>query len=156
MTALSTHILDGHLLRPRPKKLVPASIWKRILNILLDYVGTILFFSVILFIISFFSEIPIRENLQHNRIAHPYAFQMLGLFAMYVYYVASEFYLEGKTFGKYLTQTKVVTMDGRPPELKKILLRSLLRFLPFEAISLLFLKNHTWHDQWSGTMVIID
>jgi len=156
MTAVSIHILDGHLLRPRPKKLVPASIWKRLLNILLDYVGTILFLSAILFVVAYFSETSIRENLHRNRSAHPQAFQLLGLFAMFVYYVVSEFYLKGKTFGKYLTQTRVVTMDGRPPNLKKVLLRSLLRFLPFEAVSLIFLKNHTWHDQWSGTMVIVE
>lgn len=156
MTALSLHILDGHLLRPRQKKLVPASFWKRLLNILLDYVGTIIFLSAILFLVAYFSEVSIRENLHRNRVTHPYAFQLLGIFAMYVYYVASEFYLKGKTFGKYLTQTRVVTMDGSPPNLRKVMIRSLLRFLPFEAISFVFLKNHTWHDQWSGTMVIVD
>ena len=153
MTVITSQLLDGHLITPRPKRLVPASIWKRLLNVILDYIGTIIFFSTIIFLIGFVTETSIKENFIHNQKAYPIAFQLLGIFAMYVYYVVSEYYLSGKTFGKLMTQTIVVTPTGQPPNLKQVLMRSTLRFIPLEGIILL-LKPQSLHDEWSGTLVI--
>jgi RDD family. len=153
MTVITTQLLDGHLLSPRPKKLIPAAIWKRLLNIILDYIGTILFFSIIIFIIAYLTEHPIKENFIRNQKMYPIAFQGLGIFAMYVYYVVCEYYLNGKTLGKFFTRTIVVTPAGQPPSLNQVLMRSSLRFIPLEGIFLL-LKPQSLHDQWSGTLVI--
>ena len=153
MTVITSQLLDGHLISPRPKRLIPASAWKRLLNIILDYIGTILFFSTIIFLIAYLTESPIKENFIRNQKAYPIAFQMLGVFAMYVYYVVSEYYLSGKTFGKYMTRTIVVTPSGKPPNLNQVLMRSTLRFIPLEGFYLL-LKPQSLHDEWSGTLVI--
>lgn len=153
MTVITTQLLDGHLISPRPKRLIPASIWKRLLNIILDYIGTIFFFSIILFLIACLTETSIKENFIRNQKAYPIAFQLLGAFAMYVYYVVSEYYLSGKTFGKYMTQTIVVTPAGQPPNLNQVLMRSALRLIPLEGFYL-FLKPQSLHDEWSGTLVI--
>jgi len=153
MTVITTQLLDGHLLSPRQKKLIPAPVWKRLLNIILDYIGTILFFSTIIFLIAYVTETSIKENFIRNQKVHPMAFQVLGIFAMYVYYVVCEYYLSGKTFGKYLTRTVAVTPMGQPPDLNQILIRSTLRFIPLEGIFLL-LKPQSLHDEWSGTLVI--
>jgi len=153
MTVITTQLLDGHLLSPRPKRLIPAPAWKRLVNIILDYVGTILFFSTIIFLIAYGTETSIKENFIRNQKAYPMAFHALGIFAMYVYYIVCEYYLSGKTFGKYLTRTIVVTPTGQPPNLNQILIRSALRFIPLEGL-FLFLEPQSLHDQWSGTMVI--
>lgn len=153
MTVISNQILDGHLLSPRPKRLIPAAAWKRLLNIILDYIGTILFFSTIIFLISYITENSIKENFIRNQKMYPIAFQGLGIFAMYVYYVVCEYYLKGKTLGKIFTRTIVVTPAGQPPSLNQVLIRSFLRFIPLEGI-FLFLKPQSLHDQWSGTLVI--
>ncbi len=153
MTVITSQLLDGHLIFPRPKRLIPASIWKRLLNVILDYIGTIIFFSTIIFLIGFLTETSIKENFIHNQKAYPIAFQLLGIFAMYVYYVVCEYYLSGKTFGKYMTRTIVITPTGQPPNLKQVLMRSTLRFIPLEGIILL-LKPQSLHDEWSGTLVI--
>jgi len=153
MTVISTQLLDGHLLSPRPKRLIPAPAWKRLINIILDYIGTIIFFSTIIFLIAYGTETSIKENFIHNQKVYPNAFNFLGLFAMYVYYIVCEYYLSGKTFGKYLTRTVVVTPAGQPPNLNQILIRSALRFIPLEGFILL-LESQSLHDQWSGTMVV--
>lgn len=153
MTVITTQLLDGHLLSPRPKRLIPAPVWKRLLNIVLDYIGTILFFSAIIFLIAYVTETSLKENFIRNQKVYPIAFQTLGFFAMYVYYVVCEYYLSGKTFGKYLTRTIVVTQAGQPPNLNQVLMRSTLRFIPLEGIALL-LNTQSLHDDWSGTLVI--
>ncbi len=153
MTVITTQLLDGHLLSPRPKRLIPAPAWKRLINIILDYIGTILFFSTIIFLIAYVTETSIKENFIHNQKAYPIAFNALGIFAMYVYYIVCEFYLSGKTFGKYLTGTVVVTPAGQPPNLNQVLIRSALRFIPLEGVFLL-LNPQSLHDEWSGTLVI--
>ena len=127
MTVISNQILDGHLLSPRPKRLIPAPLWKRFLNIILDYIGTILFFSSIIFLIAFITDNSIKENFIRNQKLYPIAFQGLGIFAMYVYYVICEYYLNGKTLGKFFTRTVVVTPAGQPPDLNQVLMRSTLR-----------------------------
>jgi len=64
--------------------------------------------------------------------------------------------LTGKTPGKYLTRTRVVDENGGRAKPVQILLRSLYRFVPFDAFSFLFEGRPGWHDRWSKTRVIMD
>ena len=59
----------------------------------------------------------------------------------------------GKTLGKYITKTKVVTEDGFPPAIQNILGRTFARFIPFEPFSF-FGSNVGWHDSISKTFVV--
>lgn len=68
------------------------------------------------------------------------------------YYVAFEGLL-GRTPGKLLTGTAVVSADGSRPTLKQIVRRSLIRLIPFEPFSFLG-EDYGWHDAWTGTRVI--
>jgi uncharacterized RDD family membrane protein YckC len=70
------------------------------------------------------------------------------------YYVLFEGLLQGKTPGKFITNTRVVTLDGYLPNSNSILLRSFSRLVPFEAFSFLAKKPNGWHDRWSDTIVI--
>ena len=64
--------------------------------------------------------------------------------------------LTGKTAAKYLTRTRVVDETGAPAKVWQIALRSLYRFVPFDAFSFLGKQRPGWHDRWSKTRVIMD
>ena len=69
-----------------------------------------------------------------------------------------EFYLKGKTLGKYVTRTRAVQLNDRRLSFKAALLRSLVRQVPFEPFSFLGGDPPTrgWHDAWADTKVIKD
>jgi uncharacterized RDD family membrane protein YckC len=68
------------------------------------------------------------------------------------YYVVLEATL-GRTLGKFVSGTRVVTESGGKPTVGQILLRSLVRLVPFEWASFLG-SSPGWHDRWSKTRVI--
>lgn len=73
----------------------------------------------------------------------------------FVFYVAFET-MTGKTPSKYLTKTRVVMEDGSKPEFGQIAIRSLCRFIPFDAFSFLGSIPKGWHDTISKTRVVND
>jgi len=75
----------------------------------------------------------------------PYWFFSLNMF---FYYLVLEL-LFGQTFGKLVTQTHVAYSDHR---LGTIFIRTLCRFIPFEAFS--FFGKKGWHDSISRTEVV--
>ncbi len=84
-------------------------------------------------------------------------FGFLGIFFFihFLYYFLFELYFEGRTLGKLVTKTKVVNQDGVKPTAETIALRTICRWVPFDALS--FLGGNRpmgWHDSWSKTMVI--
>lgn len=81
---------------------------------------------------------------------------MIGFIITVTYYVVSEYYFKGKTLGKLLTKTRAVTFDDKRMDLGTVVKRSLSRIVPFEPFSFLGSLPTGWHDQWSGTKVIID
>jgi uncharacterized RDD family membrane protein YckC len=60
--------------------------------------------------------------------------------------------LFGRTLGKVLSRSRVVMDSGERPPLGAILLRTLVRIVPFEPFSMF--SGHGWHDRWSGTQVV--
>lgn len=70
------------------------------------------------------------------------------------YYILSEF-LFGRTLGQRITRSRVIRKDGTQPRLGQVIGRTLARFIPFDAISLLVSREGiAWHDAASGTRVI--
>ncbi|MEO7522641.1 MAG: RDD family protein [Ferruginibacter sp.] len=68
------------------------------------------------------------------------------------YYIICEKLFNGYTLGKLITGTKAIRDDGQPLTFKDVLIRTLCRLVPFEALS--GFKIRTWHDEWSNTMVV--
>jgi uncharacterized RDD family membrane protein YckC len=69
-----------------------------------------------------------------------------------VYYSFFEM-VTGQSPGKMVTGTVVVNEDGTTPDGGRILIRSLCRFIPFNAFS--FLGDGVgWHDTISKTRVV--
>lgn len=157
-------ILDA----PLKVELVSAPIYKRFLNNLID----------MLFLLSAYSFIGNVEELLSVFLGKVQNTQALSIFmSMYVlYYFAFEFVF-GKTIGKFITRTKVVSSDGSKASLLQCIGRSFSRFLPFENISfliagifkqsdnnrsfgdtLLYVLTYSvfWHDSLPNTLVIQD
>jgi uncharacterized RDD family membrane protein YckC len=85
---------------------------------------------------------------------------VVGLYA-FIYSVHLMYYSVfeaafGKSVGKFITQTTVVTENGEKPSFVNILGRNLCRFIPFEAFSFLGSKASGWHDSISKTRVVQD
>lgn len=70
------------------------------------------------------------------------------------YYAIMEIKFQ-KTIGKFITNTKVVKMDGSKPQNSDIMMRTFCRLIPFDRVSYLFAKNGI-HDFLSKTTVIKD
>jgi uncharacterized RDD family membrane protein YckC len=121
--------------------------WQRFFNFVIDY----LCFVGLAFIIGFVVAVAGGDaGLQLMRSIPDLVF---GVALMAVYYIVLEGVF-GRTLGKIVTGTRVVGVDGRRPSLPKIIGRSLLRFIPFEALTFFGPNGRGWHDRLSGTRVI--
>ena len=69
-----------------------------------------------------------------------------------VYYFVMEAAF-GVTLGKLVTRTRVIAQDGGRPGLMRVLGRTLIRFIPFEAFTFVLL-DRGWHDAWADTRVV--
>jgi uncharacterized RDD family membrane protein YckC len=83
---------------------------------------------------------------------------LFNSFILALYYFIFEAIFQ-KTPGKFITGTKVVMEDGSKPEVDTIAKRSLIRAIPFDAISMytgneVDKKDTWWHDRWTSTRVV--
>ncbi|HEA21926.1 MAG TPA: hypothetical protein ENH87_13560 [Pricia antarctica] len=63
--------------------------------------------------------------------------------------------LTGKSLGKSITKTKIVTKLGEVAEFKTIFLRSLFRNISFNNLSFLSSIEFGCHDRFSKTRVVL-
>lgn len=71
--------------------------------------------------------------------------------------IAFYFVFEGiwqRTPGKVLLGMRVVSADGTRPTFASIFLRTFIRLIPFEVLSIFSKTKTCWHDRWSSTRVI--
>ncbi len=78
---------------------------------------------------------------------------MMLFFGYFLYELFAEYYF-GRTLGKLITKTKVVTIEGEKPKFTAILVRTIVRFLPFEPFSFFWKFSIGWHDLISDTVVV--
>lgn len=76
---------------------------------------------------------------------------LLGLLIYFAYYMIFEVWL-GRTPGKFVFGTRVVDQSGAKASARQVAVRTLCRFIPFEAFS--FLGGEGWHDSISKTRVV--
>ncbi len=82
---------------------------------------------------------------------------------MYVFRLIYYMFFEsvfGASPAKFLSETRTLNVDGSRPGFKKILLRTLCRFVPFEPFSFFAVNDQYhmpvkgWHDKWTRTVVV--
>jgi len=78
---------------------------------------------------------------------------LLGIIILAIYYVFCE-YLFNRRVGKLFTGCIVVTENDDKPSFGIVLLRTLIRFVPFEPFSILSASTKMWHDTWTKTTVV--
>jgi uncharacterized RDD family membrane protein YckC len=124
-----------------------ASRERRLANLLLDTVG----FTLVSIAIGFINALVILTvNVNVIGLLGP----LFSIAVLLLYYIVSES-LFGRTLGKLVTGTRVVGESGGTVKLWQVVLRTLYRFVPFEAFSFLSKSRPGWHDRWSKTRVVM-
>lgn len=94
-------------------------------------------------------HLPLHMEMHHYTIpaleAHPY---LLPLGAMFIYYFACEVVFR-RSIGKLSTGSQIIFQGNVP---RSVMIRTLWRYLPFEALSFLG-RQEGWHDRFSRTTV---
>ncbi|GAB2768153.1 putative RDD family membrane protein YckC [Hymenobacter luteus] len=127
--------------------LIRAGQGRRLVNLLIDYLAIFSMFFVLGIVMGLAGQNELLEKMTDGLMG-----QLLFILFSLAYYTVMEG-LFGRTLGKMLTRTRVVTDEGTHPSFGTILKRSLWRFIPFDALS--FLGNaYGWHDSRSDTMVV--
>ena len=130
-----------------------ASQGKRFLNYLLDLVFIVIFILVFYFILGIILALVAPSTLSNMEEGNKLLQYLVSFIASMIYYTSFEA-ATGRSIAKYITKTKVVTEIGEKPNFKVIVVRSLCRFIPLEALSFLFNDGSGWHDTISNTKVI--
>jgi len=127
--------------------LVPATSNKRLLNMFIDMFAMIPLYIVVSIVLVFFGYESSEES---------GTYQLWTYISMVFYYYIMEKSF-GKTVGKFITRTRVVSADGRNElTAKQVFIRSISRLVPFEIFSFSGSNPIGWHDKWAKTMVIND
>lgn len=87
-----------------------------------------------------------------NSCKHHHDLWICYFFCYFFYYIYMESKF-GKTIGKFITNTEVITLDNLKPSTSKIVGRTFGRWIPFEKYSYLFMKSGI-HDLVSRTIVV--
>lgn len=137
---------------------ITASLGKRFANHILDWIISQVLLFVAIFVLS------LSLSLVNNG-EHPIAYAVSEFIARWdflltigftiTYYVFFETLVQ-RTPAKYLTKTMVLTDDDQKPSLMRVIGRTFARYIPFNALSILFSDEiKGWHDSLSGTKVVV-
>lgn len=124
-----------------------ASLPKRITNYIIDWVVIYLF----VFVVASLSNVVTVEN--NGQLSDTALMILFG--GILLYYSLME-YQFGKTLGKFITRTRVISTTGNPLTFLQCAGRVLCRIIPFEAFSGLFTDGVFWHDSIPKTLVVED
>jgi uncharacterized RDD family membrane protein YckC len=131
-----------------------ASKGKRLLTVLID----ILFFYILLFVIAFLFALILNvftPGLYADFVFNNKVGLYILIYIIYILYYTLSEYVTGKTLGKLITGTKIVDIEGNKPSFKMALIRTLCRFIPFDAFSYIFGDDERgWHDKIAKSYVI--
>ncbi|MDR1653211.1 MAG: RDD family protein [Prevotellaceae bacterium] len=131
-----------------------ASTGLRLANFVIDIM--VFYFCFILFgmVLAFLSVLT-NLNIDFEAMANmdDMIDRLLTACLLVVYYFLLEKLFKGRTIGKFVTNTKVVTKCGAEPTAHHYFVRSLCRMVPFDGIS--FFWKNGWHDKWSDTRVVM-
>ena len=133
-----------------PELSIEVGLGKRFLNFIIDLVfvrilSVIAAIPIALVIFSLAPDRPRRELF----IILDYLL-WLGTYLLYYLMMESTFQ---RTVAKWVTGTKVVSAEGGKPSFRQILIRTVVRIVPFDGLSFA-IADRGWHDSWSGTKVI--
>lgn len=130
-----------------------ASKGQRFTNYIIDFVCLVIFILVFSFVLGVIMVMVAPASLSVFDGGNTLLEYVFGAVVGTIYYATLEG-ISGQSIGKAITKTKVVTESGEKPDLATILLRSICRYIPFEAFSFLGSDAIGWHDSISKTRVV--
>lgn len=130
-----------------------ASKEKRFINFIVDTIGYYVFSFIVGLLLGLLELIGFSGALEFIANLGSLGSLVFGVVVMLVYFCSFEVPTQ-RTLGKFITKTMVVMEDGGKPTFQDILIRSLCRFIPFEAFSFLGSDARGWHDSMSNTYVV--
>jgi uncharacterized RDD family membrane protein YckC len=125
----------------------PVSRWLRLANFVIDYIAMIVSVGLLFFIIGMIAGEDGITGLESTPDI------VFGVIMFLVYYLPLEA-LGGRTVGKLVTGTKIVTEEGTKPSFRQVFGRTLSRLVPFEPLSFFRKGGRSWHDTWPGIYVV--
>lgn len=137
---------EAERVRARPD----ASRGRRFGTFLVDYAGMFAMMALIFFVLGLVFALAGLDDALETITHLPDL--LVGVLATIAYYLLFEG-LFSRTPGKFLFGTIVVDEEGGRPGFKRVLGRTLLRFVPFEAFT--FFGERGLHDRASGTRVVL-
>lgn len=140
-----TSVSQKKFKEPDDTNYIIASSGQRFANLILD----IIFIYIFAFFLGMFIVI-----IGMDFILEVYSEFWLGVLLFLTYYVNFEAFFKGRTPAKYITHTKAVCKDGSKLTFGKAFLRTLCRYIPFEAFSFIGKRPVGWHDKLPETVVI--
>lgn len=125
----------------------------RFANYLIDSIALYVFTIIVIFVfVTIYTLlVPTANILQEDNSLIEY---LIGFVMGIIYFTTLEYFTGGRSIGKYITKTKVITFDGEKPGFIDCLVRSLCRYIPFEPFSFFSGTDCGWHDSISKTRVI--
>jgi len=125
---------------------------------LLNYIIDVIAFYILFIIFSLIAGIAFAYSYPGEGTLESSAFKAVLYIISFITFCAYYTLLEGsngKTLGKLITKTKVVSETGEPISYGKAFIRTLIRLIPLEFLTRLS-GSKMWHDQWTKTMVVKD
>ena len=126
----------------------------RFVNCILDFIFIVVAIVVFTFLIVIIGNI-FQWDIYRIWIEIARDLGMVGVyfsFAIFYYLVLESLF--GRSVGKFITGSIVVTKNGIKPNFSFICIRTLCRLIPFDALSFLGKSGRIWHDSLSNTYVV--
>ena len=120
----------------------------RLIHFVIDMFVVIVLLSIVAFFAGdYFGEVADEKIVR-------IIFHLSLIITFFGYYIFMEYKYQ-KTVGKFLTKTRVISIEGEKPKIGTIIIRTLCRILPFDRLSFVF-TTYGFHDRLSNTTVIKD
>lgn len=128
--------------------------WRRFFGFLVDYACILLLRCVAIVILSLVARMVGNDVLDDAMAGVIYIVAWFATMLLYYLILEAGF---GWTIGKLVTGTRVVDAEGLRPRWGRVVVRSLVRFIPLEALTLWLSDEDVrrgWHDWLSKTWVV--
>lgn len=136
--------------------LMPTTWGKRLANYIIDYIVFIILVFTGAVIWGVVIAVSNNSDSGFTEKGSELLLNVIIFLSYALYFAIMEHLLKGKTIGKMITKTRVVTTDGTRPTFSQILTRSFSRLVPFDALSFIRDNPQGWHDKWANTYVVDD
>lgn len=129
-----------------------ASAGRRFTNFIIDLIAIIVMITIVIYLF----RLVIREVfliLKAIGLTEGVIIFLFLMFHYFGYYFIFETLTKGRTIGKLITKTRVVSTTSSEITIKHYAIRAICRLIPFEPVSIVE-GGEMWHDSLAKTKVV--